>query len=69
VDPIDAVGRIADDHVRALLLHDRGADRDEIAAHLGIDAEAVADLLAVAGAKLTALEAHDRCRPGTYGKA
>jgi len=59
VDPVDAVGVLADLHVRALLLEQRGLDEDQIAIHLGLPSSAVPGLLRIARAKLAAVERGD----------
>lgn len=57
MDPVDAIGVLADSHVRLLLLHDRGLPLQEIADRMGVPEASVPNLLRVARAKLAELEA------------
>lgn len=69
MDAIDAVGVLADQHARVLLLDEQGLDGDAIAARLGIDPRTVPGLLAVARRKLSELEREQRLVEGPEDEA
>ena len=62
VDRSTALELLAPVHAALLELADAGVDRDDIAARLSLEPSAVGPALAVARAKLAALEARDEIR-------